>query len=252
MEDEQGIILFWLGSAIMFLLAVAVVIVSLIYQKRVYQLKQQEAEKQLHTALQAELNERKRIASDLHDGILGDLSALKNYIAVLNNKERGKQEQIILADFNNALKETLINIREVSHNLMPPLIESLTINELLYAYLEKLRKWHDLEITTSFNTSLVPISLFQKHEIYRIIQELCTNSIKHGKVTIIDFTLSTDKNDLILQLVDDGITFDFYEQLANQNGLGLKNIHMRIERLNAKLIQIPVKNGNKLKIIIKI
>lgn len=248
MENEQGIVFFWLGTAVMSVLAMATLSMVFMYQKRLYKFKQKETEKLLLTALQAEQEERKRIASDLHDGILGDISALRNYVAVLLSKQQGEYDKPLLNDFMYALDQTLKNVREVSHNLMPPFIETSTIDTVLNTHFDRLKKWNNVHISTHYDTANLEISSSDIYEIYRIVQELSTNMINHGKAERIYFFMQVENKELVIQISDNGMSFNFHEHLKNSTGLGLQNIMSRVLKIGATLNQLTAEQGNKLEI----
>ena len=92
MEVEKSIIyILWIGTFVMVALAIMVFSLTYFYQKRVQKIKIEEAKKLLSASLRSEEKERKRIASDLHDGVLGDLNAVRNFIAVLVQTETKNQ-----------------------------------------------------------------------------------------------------------------------------------------------------------------
>ena len=81
MENEESLsLLFWISTSVMLFLAIAILLITLIYHKKTGNIKQRESEILLKATLEAEKKERKRIASDFYDSISGDLSAIRNYI----------------------------------------------------------------------------------------------------------------------------------------------------------------------------
>ncbi len=88
MQDEiQLKLFFWIGSATMLFLALGIIFITVAYKAKVDRLNRIKSESLLKASLDSEKRERQRIASDLHDGLSGDISALKNYITILNSKE---------------------------------------------------------------------------------------------------------------------------------------------------------------------
>lgn len=249
MEYETELkIFFWLGTFIMLALTFSVLFITIIYQKKVYEMKQKESENLLLASLESEKKERKRIASDLHDSVCGDIGAIRNYIAVLNKKEQDPYNKSILEEVANALNNTLNNIQEISYNLMPPLLESSGLIPTLNEYFGSIKKWSNVSITTQYYTDSIPVTSSEVYELYRIIQELIYNMIKHGNVTQIHFSIRWESNILIFQITDDGSYFDFYKNMEDTKGMGLKNIVSRIRKMGATLKQLPNNNRNKLEI----
>lgn len=104
MEDEVQIkLFFWIGTLVMVFLAVGIILISVIYKARVDRLNRKKSESLLKASLNSEKRERQRIASDLHDGLSGDLSAVKNFITLLNNKEEDLSKKEILQEISTVL-----------------------------------------------------------------------------------------------------------------------------------------------------
>ena len=77
METEVKI-LFWIGTAVMFFLALGVLLFVVLYRNKLHKIKRRESEQLLKASIESEKRERKRIAMDLHDSISGDLSPIQN------------------------------------------------------------------------------------------------------------------------------------------------------------------------------
>ncbi len=252
MENEAGLkIFFWLGTFIMLTLTLSVLFITVMYQKKVHKMRQKESENLLQASLDSEKKERKRIASDLHDSVAGDISAVRNYIAILNRKEQDVYNKSILEEVTEALNNTLNNIQEISYNLMPPLLETSGLIPTLKDYFDRVRKWSNISITTQYYTGNITLSSSEVYELYRIIQELIHNIIKHGNVTRIHFSVRNENNVLIFEMTDDGSYFDFYKKMESTSGMGLKNITSRIRKIGATLKQIPNEEGNNIEIYLK-
>lgn len=252
MENETGLrIFFWLGTFIMLTLTFSVLFITVMYQKKVHKMKQKESENLLKASLDSEKNERKRIASDLHDSVSGDISAVRNYIAILNKKEQDPYNKSILEEVTGALNNTLNNIQEISYNLMPPLLEISGLIPTLNDYFERVKKWSNVSITTRYHTDTIPLSPSEVYELYRIIQEFVHNMIKHGNVTQIHFSVRIENNVLIFEMTDDGSYFDFYKNMESTSGMGLKNIISRTRKIGAVLKQTSNEKGNNIVIHLK-
>lgn len=217
---------------------------ALFYKNYFAKMKQKEAELLLKTVLETEKNERERIAADLHDGVSGDLNAVRNFIAILNRKEISKESEkfydIILTSVENALENT----RNISYKLIPPLLHTMGFISAIRDYLER------LTIQTSINYNIVTLSDFlnldanYSYELYRVIQELTTNQIKYGHLSQCQITLSETVENYIVTIEDDGIEFSFQNTLQISKGSGLKNIQSRLKVLEATLQQEPKTLGN--------
>lgn len=254
MEYESELkLFFWIGTAIMIGLTFMVLLLTITYQKKVHKIKQKDAENLLKVSLESEKRERKRIASDLHDGVMGDLNAIRNYITILGNEEiRGlsTDNQSILNEVEGALGKMLENIQGISYNLMPPSMEDSGFVATIGDYFDRVKKWNNLIITFHPPKDIIiPSSI--AYELYRVVQELIANMLKYGNVKQIDFSIQGNNDVLTLTLIDDGIPFDFYKNLKGTLGMGLKNIMSRLKQVEADLEQVPVDKGNKIVISLK-
>lgn len=118
MENETSLkIFFWIVTAIMLFSVITVLLVVVLHNRRVFKIKQKESEILLKAVLEAEQQERKRIARDLHDDISGDLNAIQNFISILYNKNQDPFSKEILYEASSVLSNTLENIQNISYNL---------------------------------------------------------------------------------------------------------------------------------------
>lgn len=249
MENEAGIkLFFWIGTAILFLSVLSVVFIITVYRSKIFKTKKRESDNLLNISLSAEKRERKRIASDLHDSISGDLSAVQNYITLLYSKEKDTFNKEIFHEVETALGNILEDIQDISYNLMPPMLESLGLVSTLRSYFDRVRKWNHIIINEIYDTDELNIGSSDAYELYRIVQELIANMIKHGNSTCIDFTIQTNLKVIIIEISDNGSPFNFYKSLKEPLGMGLKNITSRIKYIGAKLLQTPAEKGNKIQI----
>lgn len=124
METELKLF-FWIGTAILFFSVFSVVLIVSIYLNKINKKRRKESDDLLKISLDSEKRERKRIASDLHDSISGDLSAVQNYITLLNSKEKDDFNKSIFQEVENALGKILENVQDISYNLVPPMLEDL-------------------------------------------------------------------------------------------------------------------------------
>ena len=255
MEHESELkLFFWIGTTIIVGLMFMVLLLSIVYQKKVHKIKQKEAENLLKVSLESEKRERKRIASDLHDGVLGDLNAIRNYITVLKNEDQDRKitENQLLIEIETAFSITLKNIQGISYNLMPPLLENAGFIPTLRDYFERIMVWNKFKVSAKYPNNDIHIPSSISYELFRIVQELIVNLLKHGKATRVDFKIEEKDNILFINMIDDGLPFDFYENLKTSKGMGLKNIMSRLKQVEASLTQIQNESGNEIIITLKI
>ena len=171
----------------------------------------------LETTIKIQEIERHRIAADIHDGLIGRLTALK-----MQQEITSKDQKTI-----EALHESITIARRISHDLSPPLVEFTKLPELIK---ELLDPWEQhLLITTLFDlrTEVNDTEEF-KVQITRLIQEIITNTIKHANATQLFLHLKQTKNYMTLYISDNGKGYDVAK---NSKGLGTKNIETRVQFL---------------------
>lgn len=180
--------------------------------------------------LDAEENERHRIAKELHDGVGGSLAAIKLYVDSLR-KSIGVDGLDLVHDNIN---KTYEQVRALSHNLTPPEFQFSSINDIVRDYVEHISKHSKTEIILNSNVksdwSLLDESL--QIGIYRIAQELINNVIKHAHASRVEFVLNLEEDEVYISVKDNGVGFDVSEK---GSGIGIRNIKARVEDLNGEI-----------------
>lgn len=195
--------------------------------------------------IEAQETERKRIAGDLHDSVGQMLSLTKLHLSGLTDLPgtfSPEQEQTIISS-SRIIDEVCQEVRNISHNLMPgPLIRL----GLTAAVKELVRKINLSEkIQASFICNLNSDRLDENIEIslYRIVQEILSNILKHAKATKIGITLNRHKDEYLdLAIIDNGIGFDT-ELIKTSTGIGWKNIYSRLAIINGTMSIKSAKNS---------
>lgn len=200
----------------------------LLYRNRLGKIKRNEEQKTNQALFEGEQNERIRIARDLHDGVGQMLSLVKMNLSSLPKNNENENIQ-------NLVDKTIDEVRNVSHNLIPE-----ELNFGIFAALENLAD----KVNASNKTKMkihIPEEIrqikFQKQNelsIYRIVQEVVNNMVKHAEASRIDFSISKLQNSFIINIKDNGKGM---ENLAveNSKGIGWKNIDARVRLLDGKL-----------------
>jgi signal transduction histidine kinase len=177
--------------------------------------------------------ERKRLASDLHDSLGQELNAIKLYLGTLEILESNTPEyKKCINEINRMFNDTINSVREITFDLMPFILENNSISSAIEQLCKQLNSIHTIRI--NYISNVKKIGLKDKKDeaiVYRIIQEFINNSLKHSKATVINVELSKNKNEIKIQLNDNGVGFDL-KKVARNNGL--RNIQQRLEILNAE------------------
>ena len=173
-------------------------------------------------------DERRRLARELHDGIGPLLTTIKLYV---QNRVEANEHKESLKDM---IDSTINEIRQMTNVLMPTSIDKFGIGATLINYVENIQKSSEASIRfedlTKKESSL--ITKEQEINLFRIVQELINNSIKHSKATKIRISLTEFDNVLSLYYFDNGIGFNIKEVKL---GSGLKNIKERVEIFDGTL-----------------
>jgi two-component system NarL family sensor kinase len=217
-----------LGTACLLLLVTAVFSWSFIRnQKKLQQLKVTRA------MLEGEERERKRIAQDLHDGLGGMLSSVKINLSgwVAGNLESPKDQglQKIIDQLDGSVGE----LRHIARNMMPETLLKFGLETALKDLCEfYMRAGLHIEFQ-SFNIH-TSLPLPWQINIYRIVQEVLSNAIRHANATNIILQCSQNEPVFFITIEDNGKGFDQAESV-NKNGLGLLNVKSRVDYMKGKM-----------------
>lgn len=176
--------------------------------------------KLLEVGLLAQEKERNRIASDLHDGLIGKLSVIRMRAQLAKTPQ----------DIELMLGESIAEARRISHDLMPPLLEFSTVPELIERLLEPWQDKFTIDVVNDVRThnELAPEV---KLQLIRVLQELITNTVKHARATHVRVHWRHTAKGIALLVADNGVGFD---TALLKNGLGLGSLEMRSQYLGGR------------------
>ena len=187
--------------------------------------------KTAYAMLEGQDRERKRIATELHDNLGSILVTLSMYADSLLSKNAKNDPAAIIQKISSTSSQANEEVRKISHSLDSGMIKHFGLASAIRQLLEAVEMSKNIQVATEIDLpESMPYDL--SLEIYRMIQELVNNTMKHAAATKIRIELSIVKGDLSLIYEDNGRGFD----LATINrGMGLNNIQQRVERLNGEL-----------------
>nr|WP_286435455.1 ATP-binding protein [Myroides odoratimimus] len=172
------------------------------------------------------------MARDLHDGLGGLLSGTKLHLTQLNDKVEGQAKQGLDKSINQ-IDAAVTELRKVAHNLMPDLLVNYGLKEALDEF--GIRMSNDtLDIHIEFLSYTNSLSQDQQLLVYRIIQELVNNAIKHAAASQIIIQLVEEEHEIIVTVEDDGRGFDI-NKLDLKKSAGFHNIQSRIQFMKGTL-----------------
>jgi two-component system, NarL family, sensor kinase len=198
------------------------------YQRRSLKLHKEKIQAEIDTLEK----ERRRIASDLHDELGPLLSAVKLQINNLNTTDPDDAEMI--SKSSTHLDSIIRKLREISNNLMPNTLVRKGLQKAITEFIDNNRNAYGLEIRFICEQDL---HLNQQKEvnIYRIIQEILHNTIKHAQASLLIIKIVTEGDRLLLMTADNGKGFDYFAKGKDNPGLGLRNLQSRTEVMGGEL-----------------
>lgn len=190
-------------------------------------------QKILQTTLSVQEKERKRIAQDLHDAISAKLNVVSlTTHMLLDDENLSKEQKKSLNHILNITTNTLDSSRKIAHDLMPPILDKFGLKVALEELFEEFTMSTKIEI--EYEIEEIPdLDKEQELHVFRILQELITNSIKHGKANLLNIKIGRELNGFLLHYKDNGSGFKFKNN-SKTFGIGLQNIKSRVEILKGK------------------
>jgi two-component system NarL family sensor kinase len=235
------------GIAAMFLLFATVLLIfiftqrkKLQYQQSLHALRESQQLQLIEASVRSEETERHRIAEELHNEVGALLSSAKLHLHTIRfGEDEDSHNLSMYRKGSELIDESIKKIRGISHSLHSHILQSFGLNEAVRHFTEKLVSGSLITATTAlddnYNSADLPHSDIS---IYRIIQELLNNILKHACATEIHITSHYENENLTFNIIynGDGLTQDVFEKLRyTSDGMGLKNIQNRINLLKANI-----------------
>ena len=217
-----------------------------------FKLKRKEFIKQklIEAVIQTEEKERKRIASDLHDGLGPLLSAAKLYFQAYIDAKDAESKIAIESKLISIIDSAIDDSSRISHNISPHILEKYGLKIALENFISEVNISKKIKFDISFD-NINRFDLKVELTIYRTILELIHNTLKHAKASQIFINIFLSENTLNVLYEDNGIGFSAEEKMDAKQGMGLKNIKNRIHSLEGKVI-FDTRHSEGMKASIKI
>jgi two-component system NarL family sensor kinase len=198
-------------------------------QQKIKVLKKEQETQLLKSVIEGEEKERKRVARELHDGLGAVLATVKMGISSLQHKfpQIGSLPNYQKAE--SLIDDACRTVREISHDLMPFVLEQQGLEFAIDDLCQTLRNNNDISFDFNYFGNEELLSDLLKTSTFRITQELLKNILKHADAKEVIVQLTIEGNELILIVEDDGKGFDVS---SSPKGIGLENIRFRTEYLN--------------------
>lgn len=190
--------------------------------------------------------ERKRIAQDLHDDISSKLNIVSLNSHLLQTPDLSKDELTEISNnIINLTKSAFDNSRQIAHDLFPPVFQNFGLDKAIQELCLEIENASAVKIKYTNSINFDILNNDRHLHVFRILQELINNSIRHGKSSEISIDFHKKNNQNTCEYKDNGVGFD--PKIGNtKKGLGMKNIESRITFLNGKIIlQSNINQGVK-------
>jgi signal transduction histidine kinase len=222
---------------------VAILLTGLLYMNYAYKKKaharklkelQQENELQvLQGILEGEEKERSRIAKDLHDGVAGMLAAVKMHFTSVSLQHGAVREAEGYVNGMRLLDEASTEVRKTSHNLMPEILLQRGLEEALRRYCTNVSNSNLLFIQYDSWGDIRRFKGSFELSVYRIVQELINNILRHSRATKVMVQLSQQESLLSITIEDNGIGIQ--PEKGSADGTGLYNLRDRVKAMKGSL-----------------
>ncbi|MGN6567932.1 MAG: ATP-binding protein [Flavipsychrobacter sp.] len=196
-------------------------------EEKIHTLEQEKKITELKGILRGEEKERKRLSRELHDGIMGQLSAIKLSLGFLKRKYNFLNNADDLDEILSNLDDAAKDLRNTAHNLMPATLSYHGLNAALQTFCNKINQSTALQIHFYTYGDLPKLDSYFELSIYRIVQELIQNIIKHAQASESLLQINYFDDQLTITIEDNGNGFNT-ENINESSGLGLANIRERI------------------------
>ncbi|MDB5252182.1 MAG: hypothetical protein JWP27_1351 [Flaviaesturariibacter sp.] len=175
--------------------------------------------------------ERSRMAHDLHDELGPVLAAVKmkmNSFELTHEEDRAEMVRT-----SEHIDELLKRIREITFDLMPNTLLRKGFTGAAKEFVDFIGR--NNQLTIQYHADEIPYISEQKTiNLYRILQEVVHNTIKHAGATSLHISISLQKNNIVLSTSDNGAGFDYDRKLATDAGIGLTSLKSRVEIMNGQ------------------
>lgn len=232
--------------ATVFLLMLILMSGYLYYRSNKRSVAQKEKVKIAEAMLNTQEAERTRIAYDLHDGLGGALAGIKINLSSISDETREAYTKTELKKVTQQLSSSIKELRHIAHNMTPYMLERSGLQASLKDLCNMLAAT-GIQVQQEFINISNNISKARQLIIYRIVQELFSNILKHAAAKNVLLQCTQQKDIFFITIDDDGTGFNYGKQTA---GMGIKSIENRVHFLNGSIdiISDPDKQGTSINI----
>ncbi len=202
-------------------------------EERLRTMEREEEIKLMQALMQGEEKERTRIAQELHDGIGGMLAAIQMHFSASRNRQHDAvPAQHNMDEIMKMLENTADEVRKTAHNLMPDILIKYSFEEALQLYCEHINSGSKLQIDLQIHGTINTLPKSVELSLYRIVQELIQNIIKHAGASQAIIQVNQQETALSIMIEDNGTGFRSGDDYT---GIGLQNLRSRVQALQGFL-----------------
>ncbi|MAP54618.1 sensor histidine kinase [Altibacter sp.] len=255
-EQIVGIIVIALGIVI--LMSAAIIAFFYFSRKKIIKTELEKASMEIEhqkeviqSTLITQEEERKRIAQDLHDAISSKLNVVSLNANFLTEADISSQDTNTIGKQILSITSTILeSSRKIAHDLLPPTFEKFGLKAALEELCDEVGETKKFQIRCDLPYAEGFLPPEKELHVFRIVQELFNNAIKHSEATVLQLTVKTEQNRLSLQYKDDGKGFD-PDTKTLVKGIGMSGITNRVAILNGTL-SVDSRPGDGVQLTIKI
>ncbi|MDX1479278.1 MAG: sensor histidine kinase [Saprospiraceae bacterium] len=203
-------------------------------EAEIERLEQEKTILSMSSMIEGQEAERKRIAQDLHDGLGGLLSNVKSQIQTIQQQVGALEKYDLFTRASGMIDQASQEVRRIASNMMPSSLSALGLAAAVENIAEHLQEDHGLSVSTEFIGMEQRLDETIEIMVYRIIQELSNNVVKHAQASHLMIQINQADKELFLVVEDDGQGFDLTEA-DRSGGVGLASIRSRVRYLKGDL-----------------
>lgn len=265
LENEANInigFLVLVGCLGMVILAGSIILFVVVYQKRILAQQNQIIEEEnkhqmelLNASIQVAENEREKIAKNIHDDIGTILNVIKMHLSKISRNPDDKiQTEELVMESMSLLNNSIENIRGIAKELMPPTLIKLGFEKGILELFRQINASGEINIQHTFEFREVRLPVKTELHLFRMMQEIINNIIKHSKSKLVNVSCQSNSNgvNIIISHDGEGLSTDDVTKLTEQEkGIGLKSIQSRALLISASVQYLKI-SGHDAKILIDI
>ena len=209
------------------------------YQKKLQRLEDEQQQILLNASIRWQEEERQRIAADLHDDAGPLLATARLYLNDNLVKQDIATQLQSIYNAKQIIDDTIQLIRNISHSLMPPTLKNFGLESAINDLFQKISGSGAINASSRFHEYKERMVAQKELLIFRVLQELVNNILKHSNASFIHLTqnILNDKFYIWVNHDGKGNTQEDFENINKSSvGLGLKNIQSRMKVLNANIL----------------